>query len=309
MTEQHVVVVGSSNTDMVARLNRMPDPGETVLANDFMKAPGGKGANQAVAAARLGANVTFVARVGDDIFGNEAIENFKQEGIRVRYVTRDKNEPSGVALIFVDENGENSIAVASGANDALSREDIKRAKPAFKKAAVVLFQLETPIESVTFGAELANDYEANVVLNPAPAQELTNDLLQNVSILTPNESEASCLTDVQVTGLKSAEQAAHQLRNRGVNSVVITLGDEGALMATSEEVRHLPGHEVNPEDTTAAGDAFNGALSCALSEGQSLSDAVEFANRVGALATRTRGAQPSLPQRNEVEQFSPGTER
>jgi len=299
-----VLVVGSSNTDMVTHMDRMPDPGETVLANQFFKAAGGKGANQAVAAARLGADVSFVGRVGDDVFGRDALDHLQAEQIDVRFVTSDDDRPSGVALIFVDDSGENSIAVAPGANDALSTDDVERAGSAIQASEVLLAQLEVPVKIVTRAAEIADEHGTLVVLNPAPAQDLPSDLYEYVSVMTPNESEAGELTEVAVEGPDTAERAAKTLLNRGVEHVVVTLGPDGALMVSSSEVQHVPGYDVEATDTTAAGDAFNGALCCALSEGRPLPDAVAFANRAGALAASKEGAQPSMPERDQVDGFS-----
>jgi len=296
-----IAVVGSSNTDMVVRVPHIPAPGETVLGGEFVMAPGGKGANQAVAAARLGAKVTLVARVGPDVFGERALAGFHQEGIITRYVTVDREAASGVALIFVDAAGENRIAVAPGANACLSPDDVQQAREAIEKADVLLLQLEVPTETVLAAAAVAHQAGVRVILNPAPAPPnlLPAELLARVDILTPNESEAGLLTGTQV----SAEVAARRLAGQGVGAVIVTLGARGALIVTLDAQRLVPGFSVNAVDTTAAGDAFNGGLAVALAEGRPLAAAVRFASACGALATTRLGAQPSLPTVDEVEAF------
>ncbi|MBI2928169.1 MAG: ribokinase [Verrucomicrobia bacterium] len=298
-----VLVVGSSNTDMILRMERLPRPGETILGGEFCMAPGGKGANQAVGAARAGGDVTFIARVGRDVFGAQAIAGFRKDRIDVRYVSHDPTNPSGVALIFVANDGENSIAVASGANARLSPADVRRARHAFASASVLLMQLETPLATVEAAAELAAAHGVRVILNPAPAQKLPDALLRRVSILTPNESEAELLTGVRVASDAAAERAARALLRKGPQAVVITLGARGAFVATADSSQLVPGFRVTPVDTTAAGDVFNGALAVALGEGKSLPDAVRFANAAGALSVTKLGAQPSAPTRGAIERF------
>lgn len=295
-----IVVIGSSNTDMILRCQHIPRPGETILGGEFLLAAGGKGANQAVAAARAGGEVVFVARVGADMFGDQAVEGFKRDGINVDYVFRDKKLASGIALIFVGDDGENSIGVASGANGALSVADLKKAKAAVTAADSVVMQLETPLETVRAAAAMARAAGVRVILNPAPAQALPEDLLANVSILTPNETEAEMLSGVKVKDEKSAAKAAQALLAKGVGSVVVTLGAKGALVATADLVQIVPAFPVTPVDTTAAGDVFNGALAVALGEGMGLVAAVRFANAAGALSATRLGAQPSAPKRKEI---------
>jgi ribokinase len=264
-------------------------------------APGAKGANQAVAAARLGAKVTLVARVGPDVFGERALAGFQQEGIITRHVTVDGEAASGVALIFVDAAGENSIAVAPGANACLSPGDVQEAREAIEEADVLLLQLEVPMETVLAAAEVAHQARVRVILNPAPAPPnlLPAELLARVDILTPNESEAGLLTDTQV----STELAARRLTGQGAGAVIVTLGARGALIVTLDAQRLVPGFSVNAVDTTAAGDAFNGGLAVALAQGRPLVGALRFANACGALATTRLGAQPSLPTIDEVDAF------
>lgn len=298
-----IVVVGSSNTDMVIKLTRLPKPGETLLGGDFIMADGGKGANQAVAATRLGGNVTFVARVGSDVFGAEAVEKLAKEGMDTTFVTVDEHAPSGVALIFVDDKGENCIAVASGANNQLSPEDIKNAAEQISDADVVMLQLETPLETVLAAAKIAHEHEVPVILNPAPAQPLASELLQLVSILTPNETELALLTGIEVIDEASVKKAAQMLRDRGVKRVVVTMGAQGSFLLTEDFAGMIPSKAVTATDTTAAGDAFNGALAFTLANGMELQEAVRFANLAGALSATKMGAQPSMPSYNELMEF------
>lgn len=298
-----IVVVGSANTDLIVRVPRIPRPGETVLGGRFATAPGGKGANQAVAAARAGGNVTFIARVGRDAFGQQAIAGFRRDGIDVRHVRGDPHAPTGVALIFVAADGQNSIAVAGGANAKLSAADVQRARRALAQAQVALFQLETPLTTVCAAVALAARNGVRVILNPAPAQELPDALLRRVSVLTPNEVEAEALTGVKVRDPRSATRAARRLQQRGVEAVIVTLGARGALVSTAAGATCVPGFRVRAVDTTAAGDVFNGALAVALGEGRPLLAAVRFANAAAAISVTRPGAQPSAPTRAEIERL------
>lgn len=296
-----VVVVGSSNTDMIIKVDRLPQPGETVLGGEFSTAAGGKGANQAVAAARAGGDVTFVARVGDDIFGRLAVQRFKADGIDVRYVLEDPGAPSGVALIFVDRGGENSIAVASGANARLTPADVWAAGDVIRTADILVTQLETPLETVRAAVELAAHHGVPVLLNPAPAQTLDAALLQRVALLTPNETEAALLAGVDVSSESDAEVAARQLAAMGVGQIIVTLGSRGALVFGSDHSELVAGFPVEAVDTTGAGDVFTGALAVALANGSNVVDAVRFANAAAALSVTKLGAQPSAPTRLEIE--------
>ncbi|MBO8152864.1 MAG: ribokinase [Candidatus Neomarinimicrobiota bacterium] len=303
MGENKIVVVGSSNTDMVIKVKNLPKPGETVIGKEFYIAAGGKGANQAVAAARLGADVTFIAKVGKDMFGDRAIANFQESGINTDFVFRDEKNPSGVALIFVDEKGENSIAVSPGSNANLVKENIKLAIDEIKKAVIMLIQLEIPIETVEYAVNVAKQHNVKVILNPAPARKLGDQLLKRVDIITPNESEAEVLTGLKIVDDISAAKAAEALIQKGVGNVVITLGERGAFLYTKSDNMLIPTKRVNAVDTTAAGDAFNGGLAFALGSGMSLKDAIHFANFVGAYSVTRRGAQPSMPNYDEVKRF------
>jgi len=303
MSEARIVVVGSSNTDMVVQSRRIPAPGETILGGKFVMAAGGTGANQAVAAARLGASVTFVARVGNDVFGRDALANFEKEGIDTRFIAIDPAEPSGVALIMVDEKGENCISVAPGANSRLSPDDVRRARSAIEQADVLLVQLEIPLETVEAAAELAAGAGTRVVLNPAPAQSLPERLLRRVDVLTPNETEATHLAGIRVSGEDSWALAACVLRQQGVETVVITRGAAGAFLSGAEGESGVPTAAITPVDTTGAGDSFNAALAVALAEGRDMASAVRFANLAGACSATRLGAQPSLPTREDLDRF------
>ncbi len=295
-----IVVVGSSNTDMIVKTDRIPKPGETVIGGIFSMAAGGKGANQAVAAARAGGKVTFVGRVGTDLFGGQAVKGFRADGINVSRIVRDKKAASGVALIFVDAAGENSIAVASGANAALSPADVRKAKAAISAADVLLMQLETPLETVEAAADIAAKRNVPVILNPAPAQTLPDSLLKKISILTPNEHEAEMLTGIPVQSSEDADAAAGALTAKGVGMVIITLGPRGAYVYSDSFKGLLAGFPVSAVDTTAAGDVFNGAFAVAFAEKRPLADAVRFANAAAALSVTKMGAQPSAPKRSAI---------
>ena len=298
-----IVVIGSSNTDMIVHTPHIPRPGETILGGTFSTAAGGKGANQAVSCARAGGAVTFVARVGKDMFGDQALQGFRADGINVDHVGQDPGAPSGVALIIVDEKGENSIAVASGANANLSVVDVEAAQTAISDAGILLMQLEVPLETVEAGARIARAQGAQVILNPAPAQPLSDALLQNVSILTPNGTEAEMLTDIAVKDEADAQKAAEALKAKGVEVVIITLGAAGAYVHAPEFQGMVPGFQVEPVDTTAAGDTFNGTLAVGLAEGKPLQQAVRFAHAAAALSVTKLGAQPSAPDRKTIDQF------
>lgn len=288
---------------MIIQLARLPQPGETILGGEFSMAAGGKGANQAVAAARAGGRVTFVARVGKDLFGGQAVAGFRQDGIDTRYVFRTAAAPSGVALIFVAKGGENSIAVASGANARLSPADIRQARLAMAKARVLVAQLETPLATVLAAAQTASAHGVKVILNPAPARPLPARLLKLVSILTPNETEAELLSGGKVDSDRAVVKAGAALRAQGVGTVIITLGARGAYYAAERESGFVPGFKVKAVDTTAAGDVFNGALAVALAEDRPLAEAVRFANAAAALSVTKLGAQPSAPRRREIERL------
>ena len=305
-----VTVVGSLNMDLVARAPRIPMPGETIIGGGFRTVPGGKGANQAVAAARLGAHVSMVGRVGRDAFARSLLEAIIAAGVDHAFVSQDPQAATGIALIVVDDSGENSIVVAPGANMCLSPADVAAAERAIAAADVCLLQLEIPLESVTRAAEVAQAHGVTVILNPAPARLMPAALLSLVDVLVPNESEAALLTGHPVDDQATAEAAAGALRAMGVGTVILTLGELGALLARDGKAEHFPAFAVTPVDTTAAGDAFLGGFAVALAEGRALADAVRWGNAAGGLATTRLGAQPSLPTRAALEHLlATGTAR
>ncbi|HJW84615.1 MAG TPA: ribokinase [Anaerolineae bacterium] len=298
----HIVVVGSLNMDLVVRSPRHPQPGETIIGGEFRTFPGGKGANQAVAAARLGGAVTMIGRVGADAFGDALIDTLARDRVDTAHVLRDGESPTGVALITVAAaTGQNTIVVASGANARVTPGDVDAAQAAFEGASVLLLQLECPLPAVARAIELAKKRGVRVVLNPAPAQPLDPALLSGVDYLIPNQSELALLTGVQDT--HAVREAAQRLQAAGVRQVIVTLGEEGALIVEAGGETRLPAYRVQAVDTTAAGDAFVGAFAVALLEGRSTREAALWGNAAGALAVTRAGAQPSLPTRAELETF------
>jgi ribokinase len=287
---------------MVIKTEKLPGPGETILGGKFLLTPGGKGANQAVAATRLGGKVTFVMKRGNDLFGNQTVGLLMREGIDTEYVIKDNVLPSGVALITVDSKGENSIVVASGANSNLMPEDIPEELFDCKRYSILLLQLEIPLSTVEYCVKEASKCGMKVILNPAPAQPLSDDLLKCVDIVTPNENEAEALAGMTINDQKSAEEAARIIQARGVRNVIITLGSMGAYVLSPLFTGLVPGVVVKAVDTTGAGDIFNGALAVGLlEEGMDAKKAVEFANRAAAKSVTKMGAQASAPFRNELE--------
>ncbi len=295
-----IIVIGSSNTDMVIKSKKLPSPGETVLGGTFLMNPGGKGANQAVAAARLGGNVTFVTKTGNDMFGAESIQLFEKESIDVKFLIRDSVNPSGVALINVDENGENCIVVAPGSNGSLSPNDINDKVFETSPPDIFVMQLEIPVGTVEYVAQKAAGQGNRVILNPAPARPLSDDLLSCLFLITPNETEAELLTGIKVYDATTAEQAALILQRKGVQNVIITMGGSGAFVKAGNVSKILPVNPVKAIDSTAAGDVFNGALAVAISEGKGIEEAVIFANKAASISVTRMGAQASAPYRREV---------
>ncbi len=294
----HIVVVGSINMDLVVRAPRHPQPGETILGTDFQTFPGGKGANQAVAAARLGGKVKMIGRVGADSFGDSLLATLQKDQVDTSTVLRTEGIASGVAFITVAETGQNNIVVVPGANALLKPEDIQSARSVFEGASVVLLQLEIPLATVKEAIHTAQEHGARVILNPSPAQSLGHDLLAEVDYLVPNEYELSLLT-----GMQPGSIAAELLKSLGIRCLIVTLGPDGALVLEDEFSYHIHPHHVPVVDTTAAGDAFAGAFAVALSEGQSTQSAATYGNAAGALAVTKAGAQPSLPTRSTLENF------
>lgn len=299
----NIVVVGSSNSDLIIKADKIPKPGETVIGGKFYQAAGGKGANQAVAAARAGGNVAFIACIGDDVFGKEAIEGFKKDSINIDNIYIDPNEASGTALILVDKNGENSIAVASGANLLLKKGHLEKAKDIITTSKVLLMQLEIPVDTVEAAASMAYSNGITTILNPAPAQKLSDELLKKITVITPNETEAELLTGIEVKNIEDARKASDVLLGKGVELVIITLGTQGAFYAQKGESKLIKGFKVEAMDTTAAGDTFNGALAVAIAENKPILEAINFANAAGAISVTRIGAQPSAPTRNEIDLF------
>jgi ribokinase len=296
-----LAVLGSLNMDLVVRAPRIPAPGETIIGHDLRSVPGGKGANQAVAAARLGAQVSMIGRVGADAHGDALLSNLDGAAVDAAFVIRDRQVPSGVALIVVDEEGQNSIVVAQGANGRVSPADVDAAEAVIAGADGLILQLETPIDAVSRAARIARDNGVKAILNPAPARPLSSSLLACVDILIPNESETALLTGRPVETREDLEAAAAGLHALGVETVVLTLGPRGALLSHAGEMQRVPAFEVKVVDTTAAGDAFVAGFTVALSEGKAPREAVRWGNAAGALAATRLGAQSSLPARHDVE--------
>ncbi len=299
MKNGKILVIGSSNTDMTIKSERLPAPGETILGGKFLMGAGGKGANQAVAARRLGGDVTFVCKVGRDIFGDNAIKGYEKEGIDTSHILRS-DAPSGVALILVDAKAENSIAVAPGANGDLTPADIRNLRDVIAEASYLILQLEVPVETVLEAARIAHEAGVYVILNPAPACPLPDELFKYLSLITPNQTETALMTGVE-TDEASLDKAVAALRAKGVKDVIITLGSRGSLVCTGGKNEFVPACKVKAVDTTAAGDTFCGALCVALSEGKSLTDAAAFATKASALAVQKMGAQDSIPYRKDIQ--------
>lgn len=304
-----ILVIGSANMDVVVSTHRFPLPGETLLGGEAGLYPGGKGANQAVCCARLGAKVTFLGKVGTDIFGRQLLSNLRKAGVDIRHTVRDAFDPTGIALITVSRDGQNEIVVASGCNMTFRPADIRRQKQIFRKTGVTLLQLEIPVATVLESATLARKNHHLVIINPAPARDLPVALLKLADILTPNETEAAQLTGVPVTGRRSAVEAARILLSRGVKNVIVTLGKKGSVLVTEDAVRFFPAFRVKPVDSTAAGDAFSGALACSMAKGADITDGIRFASAVAALTVTREGAQDSLPTPAEVRRFLGGSFR
>lgn len=286
--------------DMVVKTSHIPKPGETVLGGSFFMNPGGKGANQAVAVARLGGEVTFIGKIGDDIFGKQSSQLFDEEGVNTNGILSDHDSPSGIALITVDETGENSIAVAPGANAHLEPADVERAMDRYPDGKILLIQLEIPMHTVEFAARYARERGMQVILNPAPANDLVAHMFHLIDIITPNVNEAERLSGVEIVDIPSARRAAESIRAQGVKHVIVTLGKQGAALLENGTFHHIPAPKVETVDSTAAGDVFNGALAVAVAEGKTLADATSFACRAASIAVTKMGAQSSIPFRSEV---------
>lgn len=306
MAFNKLVVLGSINVDHILNLDDFPRPGETVTGSHYTVAFGGKGANQAVAAGRSGADIAFIACVGDDNVGERIRRQLRDDNIDSRAVEASDGTNTGVALIFVNAAGENVIGIAPGANAALTPEYLSRHEPLIINAEALLMQLESPLETVMAAAKLARAHQTRVVLNPAPARQLPDELLSLVDIITPNETEAGQLTGVAINDDASADRAARILHDKGIGTVIITLGSHGLWLSQGGKGKRVPGFKVNAVDTIAAGDTFNGALITALLEGLDMDQAVKFAHAAAALAVTRPGAQPSIPWRGEINAFLAG---
>ncbi|WP_033138671.1 ribokinase [Aeromonas finlandensis] len=298
-----LVVLGSVNADHVLRVPHFPRPGETLTGHSYQVVPGGKGANQAVAAARLGAPVSFIARIGDDAIGHQMKTGFAKDGIDVSAVELDDTLPTGIAIIYVSDEGENSIGISAEANGALSPDVVARHETLIGDAHTLLLQLEVPLESVHEAARLARAHGTRVVLNPAPARPLSSELLALVDLITPNQTEAELLTGVKVTDEASAREAANRFHQMGITDVMITLGAQGVYCSNKQQQQLIPGFRVDAVDTTAAGDTFNGALLAAELAGADFNTAVRFAHGAAALSVTKFGAQSSIPGKSEVDTF------
>lgn len=294
-----ILVVGSSNTDMTVKTKALPLPGETVLGGEFTMGGGGKGANQAVAATRLGGDVSFFCKVGNDIFGDNSLRSYEAEGLDISLVRRSE-KPSGVALISVDENAENCIVVASGANGDVTPEDIEALRPALEQCEILLLQLEIPVPAVCKAAEIAFKAGARVILNPAPACDLPSELFRYISLFIPNETELARYSGIEVKDAAGAEAAARIMKGKGVKDLIITMGSKGSLIVTDESSCLVEACKVKAVDTTAAGDTYCGALCVALSEGKSLQEAARFATKASAITVQRMGAQASIPYRKDI---------
>ena len=296
-----IYIIGSSNTDMVIKSNSIPKPGETIIGGNFYSFQGGKGANQAVAASKLGAKVIFICKVGDDSLGNKSIKEYESHGINTEYICVEKDEHTGVALIMVDKEGENLISVASGANSKLKIKDIAFIEKKLKPNDLVLIQLEIPLEVVEFIISLCYRLRIKLILNPAPFQKIDDDYLKCVHTITPNMIEAESLTGIKVFDIDSSRFAARELIDKGIKNVFITMGNKGVFYRTEDREGHILPKKVKAIDSTAAGDTFNGALAAALSFGMKIYDSVEFANSAASISVTKMGAQDSIPYINELE--------
>ncbi len=299
-----ILVIGSSNTDMTVSAKSFPQKGETIIGGSFRMGQGGKGANQAVAAKKLGGDVSFVCKVGRDMFGQNSLAKYREVGLDISRILYS-DLPSGVAIITLNENAENTIVVASEANLDFTVEDVESISDLIRQSDILLLQFEIPIASVLHAAKIANEAGVRVIINPAPATEIPNELLRYTSLLIPNECEASTLSGIQINDIETAREASRILRANGAENIIITLGSNGSLLFDTEE--HLvPAYKVTAVDTVAAGDTFCGGVCVALSEGKSLYDAVHFATAASAIAVTRSGAQESIPSREEVERLLNG---
>ncbi len=303
MAKEGILVIGSANMDMVVTAEHFPQPGETILGKKFGMFPGGKGANQAVACAKLGGKTYFIGKMGKDIFKEKLVQNMKNDGVNLDCLLIDTEESTGIALITVDASGENEIVVVSGSNMKLTPDEVESKLHVFQQVNVVLTQLEIPLETVQKAAELAKASSALLIVNPAPGRTLPEHLLKQVDFLTPNKTELEILSGESVKDVESAKAAAANLLKKGVKNIIITLGEKGALLVNNNQQRLFSTRKVIPVDTTAAGDAFNGALALWLAKGEDIAAAIQFANQVASFSVTRMGAQSSMPTRNEIKEW------
>lgn len=303
MKKKGILIIGSVNMDLVVRINRFPNRGETILSKNFQMFPGGKGANQAVCCAKLGARTSFIGKIGRDQFGEKLNISMRNNGVYLDNLIIDEKLNTGIAIITVDDSGQNEIIVVSGSNMNLLPEEISNRKKFFTETSVVLSQLEIPIETVIKTAEFSNENNVFFILNPAPACKLPEKLLKRIDFLTPNETELELLSGISVKDIKTTEEAAKSLLKKGVKNIIVTLGAKGAFYVSNDYAELFPAYKVNAVDSTAAGDAFNGAFAFALSNGESISDAINFANKVASISVTRMGAQSSMPDKDELKQF------
>ncbi|MFS0661711.1 ribokinase [Niallia alba] len=298
-----ILVIGSFMMDLIVRTPRAPQNGETIIGKNFSQLPGGKGANQAVAAARLGGKVIMAGKVGSDEFGKRALSTLMKEKVDIQHIQQDSKNPTGIGFITLEENGNNRIIVVPGANLNFKIHDLDNIKSLIRNAEIMVLQLEMDLEMIEQAVSYAASFEVPVILNPAPAQPLSDSLLRKITYLTPNETEAEILTGVKINSLQDAEEAGKILLEKGVKNVIITLAEKGSLIVTEKETCHVPSYHVDLVDSVAAGDSFNGALAVGISSGKPLQEVVKFANAVGALTVTKEGAIPSLPRLEEVNDY------
>ncbi|MBT4412445.1 MAG: ribokinase [Bacteroidetes bacterium] len=299
----NLVVIGSSNMDLVIYLPRIPAVGETILGGKSSTVFGGKGANQAVAASRAGGNICFISKIGKDIFGENMLSHFENEGFNTDFILYDEDEPTGIAQIFVSEKGENSIAVAPGANMSLSVSDIRLFEKTISEAEYVLVQLEIPLETIITIVDIAHQHNTRVIINPAPAQTLPDELLSKTWLLTPNESETEILTGEKLSDIGSVRVAAKKLLEKGIQNIIVTLGEKGCLLCNENGHQHFSAYKEKAIDTTAAGDVFNGSLAVALANENPFEQAIQFASAAAAISVTRKGAQPSVPNLTEIVEY------
>ena len=299
---KNICVIGSLNMDLVVKVDTMPKGGQTLIGSNFKEVPGGKGANQAVAMARLGGNVSMIGKVGNDGFGQTLLNALKADNVNTDYIGIEEG-PTGVALITVDKNAENSIVVAPGANFKVAVEDIDNNIEAINNSDIVVVQLETPLETIKYGLKKAKEAGKYTILNPAPAVVLEDEIIKNVDLLTPNETELEILSGVEINNEDDIKRAAQIMIDKGVKELIVTLGSKGSLYINKERSMFKSAYKVNAVDTTAAGDSYTGALSVAFANGKNVEEAMDFASKVGALSVMKEGAQSSLPTLKDVENF------